>query len=93
MEFKQVHIPEEPQVNTTPDVLTLVLAFLGALKVLLAAPPFEIEIPNETFDAILNIVGIGFAAFGIWKNTYTTKHGKKQKAVLEQTGLKDSQER
>lgn len=91
MDLKQVHIPEEPQVNTTPDILTLVLAFLGALKVLLAAPPFNIEIPNETFDAFLNLVGILFAGFGIWKNTYTTKRAQKQKAVLEQTGLKDRQ--
>ena len=85
---KTVIVPERPDVTTGKDVFTLVLGFLGALKLLLAAPPFTIEIPQETFEAVLNLVAWGFVGYGVWKNTYTTHKAKQQKSVLKQAGLK-----
>jgi hypothetical protein len=86
---KYVAIPEKPEVSTGPDWLTLILGLLGAIKLLLAAPPLEIQIPNETFDAILNLVSIIFTGVGLWKNTYISKKAQQQKSVLQQTGLKE----
>jgi hypothetical protein len=86
---KYVAIPENPDVSTGPDWLTLTLGLLGAIKLLLAAPPLEIQIPNETFDAILNLVSIIFTGIGLWKNTYISKKAQQQKSVLQQTGLKE----
>lgn len=92
MEYKQVHIPEEPaNVKSGKDVAILAAAFLGALKLLLAAPPFEWELPQETVDAIVNMVAVLVTLYGVWKNTYTTKKSQQQKYVLQQTGLKEKE--
>lgn len=89
-EYKHIRIPDEtPAVRTAGDWLTVLLAFLGAVKVLLAAPPFYIQVPDETFDAVLNIISILFTGYGIWKNTYLSTHAKKQKKVLQDVGLKE----
>lgn len=86
-EYKQVIIKDEPRVKTTQDWLTLIMAVLGALKLILAAPPFEIEIPSETLDAWANLFALAVTIYGIWKNTYVMRKSKMQKDVLEQTGL------
>lgn len=84
-----VVIPAEPVPAQPGDWLTLVLAFAGAIKLLLAAPPFEFQVPQETFDAVLNLISLGFTAWGIYKNTYAiTDRARKAGKVLEQVGLK-----
>lgn len=84
---KYVVIPENPNVNTTPDLLTIILSFLGAAKLTLAA--YGIVIPVELWDNVVNALAAILAAYGIYKNTYglSTK-AKKQKAALEQLDIK-----
>ena len=87
-ETKYVTIPEEPKVNVGTDVFNLVIGFIGAFKLILAAPPFEIEIASSTVDAWTNLIALGFVGYGIYKNTYLGKEARKQKDVLIQAGLK-----
>lgn len=88
MRHTNVIIPDKPDTKTAGDWLTLALAFLGAFKLILAAPPFEIQIVQESWAAWANLISLIFAAYGIWKNTYVTPKAQKQKEVLQQTGLK-----
>lgn len=88
---KSVIVKPDPQVKTITDWLTLALAALGALKLILAAPPFEYELAQDTLDAWANMIALGFTGFGIWKNTYTTPKAKQQKDVLQQVGLKSKE--
>jgi hypothetical protein len=88
MRHANVVIPDKPHTRTAGDWLTLTLAFLGAIKLILAAPPFEIHIVQESWDAWANLISLIFAGIGIWKNTYVTETAQKQKEVLQQTGLK-----
>lgn len=88
-EYKQVIVKDTPKVRTSSDWLTLALAILGAVKLVLAAPPFEIIIADETIDAYANLIAIAFTIVGIWQNTYVSKKAQRQKDVLIQTGLKD----
>lgn len=88
-ETKHVTVQENPNVAVGKDLFILISGFLGAIKILLAAPPFNVEIPQETFDAVINLISFGFAGYAIYKNTYgLTKKGKQQKSVLQQAGLK-----
>ena len=88
-EHKQVLVRENPPVPVVKDWLTLALAFIGALKLLLAAPPFLLAFPAETWDAVANMVSVCFAGYGIYKNTYAlSQTAKQQKDVLQQAGLK-----
>lgn len=87
-EHEQVMVRPNPPVNTVKDWLTLALAALGALKLILAAPPFEYELPQQTLDAWANIISLGFTGYGIWKNTYVSPKAKQAKDVLQQVGLK-----
>lgn len=90
-ETKVVAIPDNPNVNTIKDIFTLVLAFAGAIKLLLAAPPFNFAIPATTWEAVINLISVGFAGYGIYKNTYAlSKKAKQQKVVLQKLGLKDA---
>lgn len=86
-QYKEVIIREQPNVKTGSDWLTIIIALLGALKLVLAAPPFEIEIPDATMDAWANIISVIFMGYGIFANTYLNKKEQQQKDVLEQTGL------
>lgn len=88
-EFKYIQIPDEPKVDTGKDWLYLSIGLLGAIKLILAAPPFEITLPQETLDAWANLIAVGFTAYGICQNTYISKEAQKQKDVLQQAGLKD----
>lgn len=72
-------------VNTKADVVRAVLAFLGALKILLGA--FNIEIPQELIDSIANLVGTIFVIVGIVKHNFFGKKGKEQKQVLQNNDL------
>lgn len=88
---KNVIVKPDPQISTITDWLTLTLAALGAIKLILAAPPFEINILPETMDAWANLVAILFAGYGIWANTYTSRKAQQQKDVLQQVGLKSKE--
>lgn len=84
---KLVTITENPSVSTAPDLLTIILAFLGFIKLTLAA--YDINIPVEFWDHVANGLSGILAAYGIYKNTYAlSKTAKQQKEVLEQSGLK-----
>lgn len=87
-ERKEVVIPSNPTVANGTDWLTWIIAMLGALKLVLAVDPINIQIPNETFDAIVNFISVAAVGFGIHKKTYLTNKEKKQKSVIEQAGLK-----
>lgn len=58
---------------TKSDYLTLLVGFLGALKILLAAPPFNIEIPDETIDAWSNIAAFAIIGVAIYRNNRRKK--------------------
>lgn len=88
-QHEQVMVRQDPPVKTTTDWLTLILAALGALKLILAAPPFEYELPQLTVDAWANMISLAFTGYGIWRNTYVSRTAKQQKDVLQQVGLKD----
>lgn len=70
----------------TKDWFILLLAFSGALKLLLAS--FGIELAQEQIDAVLNFVAIVVVIVGIARNKYVTNKEKKQVALLKQKGLK-----
>lgn len=89
MDYKTVTVKQDPKVKTTSDWLTLILGFLGAIKLIMAAPPFEITIADETIDGWANLIALAFTAYGLWQNTYVSKQAQRQKDVLQQTGLKD----
>lgn len=86
-ERKEVVIPSNPTVNNLGDWGIVIAAFLGFVKVLLAAPPFNYELDNATIDALLNALGAIFVIVGIAKKPFLTKEDKKKKDVLQQTGL------
>jgi hypothetical protein len=54
--------------KTAADKWTLFVGFAGAIKVLLAAPPINIEIEQETIDAWLNIAGFVFIGIAMYRN-------------------------
>lgn len=68
------------------SVTRLTIAVLGIAKLILAA--FEIELPQDMIDTIVNFVGAGFAVYAGIMNNYVGKKGKAQKATLEENGLK-----
>lgn len=70
----------------TKDWFILLLAFSGALKLLLAS--FGIDLAQEQVDAVLNFVAIVVVVVGIARNKYITNKEKKQVALLKQKGLK-----
>lgn len=53
---------------TTADKLTLLGGFLAAIKILIAAPPFNFEIPQETLDAVINFGGFVLIGIAIYRN-------------------------
>lgn len=61
-------IDVEKTPKTKSDYLTLIVGFIGALKILLAAPPFNIEIPDETIDAWTNLVGFALIGVAVYRN-------------------------
>jgi SPP1 family holin len=69
------------------DYLILLAGFLGALKVFLASLGYDV-LPDATIDSIVDMIGFGFALYAIWKNSYVSPKGKKQKELLEKHGLK-----
>jgi hypothetical protein len=60
---------------TKADKLTLFLGIIGAIKILLAAPPFYYQIPAETFDAFVNLVSVVVAAVAMYRNNRRIKPG------------------
>ena len=60
---------------TTADKLTLFAGFLGALKILLAAPPLNWEFPQETLDAIVNIAAFVPIGLAMYRNNRRKKGG------------------
>ena len=61
-------IDVEKTPKTRSDYLTLIIGFLGALKILLAAPPFNIEIPQDTVDAVANFAAFVLIGVAIYRN-------------------------
>lgn len=62
------YIDVEKTPKTKSDYLTLIVGLLGAIKILLAAPPFNIEIPDETIDAVANFAGFVLIGVAIYRN-------------------------
>ncbi|WP_110113284.1 phage holin [Bacillus sp. CGMCC 1.16541] len=69
------------------DYLILIGGFLASLKMLLASLGYDV-IPNESIDAIVNLIGFGVALYAVWKNTYVSPKGLEQKKILKDNGLK-----
>lgn len=61
-----IDVEKTPQ--TRSDYLTLIIGLMGAIKILLAAPPFNIEIADETIDAWANIAGFVLIGVAIYRN-------------------------
>jgi SPP1 family holin len=68
------------------DYLILIAGFLGAFKVFLTSWGYDV-IPQASIDSAVDMIGFGFALYAIWKNTYVSKKGKKQKEVLIKNGV------
>lgn len=77
----------EKPVAEKKDYLILIGGFLASLKMLLASFGYDV-IPNESIDAIVNLIGFGVALYAVWKNTYVSPKGLEQKKVLKDSGLK-----
>lgn len=56
------------QPKTGTDWIVLIAGILGAIKLLAAAPPFNYEIPQETIDALVNLIAAGAAGYAAWRN-------------------------
>jgi hypothetical protein len=59
---------------TAADKWTLFLGLLGAIKILLAADPINIEIPQATFDAFVNFLGALLAVIAMIRNNRRYKN-------------------
>lgn len=68
------YIDVEKTPQTRSDYLTLIIGFLGAIKILLAAPPFNIEIPDATVDAWANIAGFVLIGIAVYRNNRRKKN-------------------
>lgn len=69
--------------DTKKDWVILLAGFLGALK-LFVSSTFNIEIPVETVDSLVDLIAFGAALYATYKNTYViTDKAKKQKRILE----------
>ena len=58
---------------TTADKVTLAGGILGTVKVILAAPPINIELPQEALDGFANLVGYGFIIAAMIRNNRRRK--------------------
>lgn len=67
------YIDVEKTPKTKSDYLTLIIGFMGALKILLAAPPFNIEIAQESVDAWANIAAFALVGIAIYRNNRRKK--------------------
>lgn len=87
-EYKsKVIVEADHNENTTPDILTLILALAGFLKLTLSA--FGIEVPNDLWDSLLNALAAVLTAVGVVVNTYALKkNGKLQKSAVNQVKQK-----
>jgi hypothetical protein len=73
---EQKYIDPEKKPQTAADKLTLFFGVLGALKILLAADPINIEIPQETFDAFINFLGALAAVVAMIRNNRRTDNAE-----------------
>lgn len=66
-------IDVEKTPKTRSDYLTLIIGFMGALKILLAAPPFNIEIAQESVDSWANMAAFVLIGVAIFRNNRRKK--------------------
>lgn len=78
MDNKYLDLEKKPA--TTADIITLLGGFIGAIKVLLAAPPFNYELAQASADGVLNLIGFILIGLAMYRNNrrYVPKNNPPQ---------------
>lgn len=69
--------------DTRKDWVILLAGFLAAVKLFLSST-FNLQIPDDTIDSVVDMISFAVALFAVYKNTYAiTDKAKRQKRIID----------